>query len=137
MTTPIRVLLVDDQPSVLRGLRMRLGLESDLEVVGEAYDGQQALDAAVSATPDVVLMDIEMPVMDGITATTRMHTEQPRCAVVVLSLHDDIPTRERARVAGATDFVAKHDIDHALTDAIRSAANRRGLRDLQIARESG
>jgi DNA-binding NarL/FixJ family response regulator len=124
MTTPIRVLLVDDQPSVLRGLRMRLGLESDIEVIGEAHNGQQALDAAVFASPDVVLMDVEMPGMDGITATGRLHAEQPSCAVVVLTLHDDMHTRERAMIAGAAHFLAKHDIDRVLTDAIRMAAGR-------------
>jgi DNA-binding NarL/FixJ family response regulator len=122
-TTPIRVLLVDDQPSIRRGLRMRLGLEPDLEVVGEASDGREAIDVAYSTAPDVILMDIEMPTMDGITATSRLSQERPSCAVVVLSLHDDLDTRARARAAGAVNFVAKHEIDRALTDAIRAAAS--------------
>jgi DNA-binding NarL/FixJ family response regulator len=121
---PIRILLVDDQPSVLRGLRMRLGLERDLEVVGEAYDGSAALDMTASQRPDVILMDIEMPIMDGITATQRIRKNHPRCAVVVLSLHDDEATRRAASEAGAVEFVAKHEIDRALTDAIRHAAQR-------------
>jgi DNA-binding NarL/FixJ family response regulator len=124
MNEPIRVLLVDDQPSVRRGLRMRLGLEPDMTVVGEASDGAEALTASVNVEADVVLMDIEMPVMDGITATTQLSQSKPGCAVVILSLHDDSATRERARVAGAVDFVAKHEIDRALTDAIRAAASR-------------
>ena len=70
MTKPIRVLLVDDQPSIRRGLRMRLGLEPDIEVVGEASDGSEAVTASVNVEADVVLMDVEMPVMDGITATS-------------------------------------------------------------------
>lgn len=123
MTTPIRVLLVDDQPGVRRGLRMRLGLEPDIDVVGEAADGEQALNAAGATHPQVVLMDVEMPGMDGIAATKRLCADNPSCAVVVLSLHDDLDTRARARAAGAVEFVAKHDIDHALTDAIRAAAN--------------
>jgi DNA-binding NarL/FixJ family response regulator len=124
MNEPIRVLLVDDQPSVRRGLRMRLGLEPDMTVVGEASDGAEALTASVNVEVDVVLMDIEMPVMDGITATTQLSQSEPGCAVVILSLHDDSATRERAHVAGAVDFVAKHEIDRALTDAIRAAASR-------------
>ena len=67
--TPIRILLVDDQPSVLRGLRMRLELEPDLEVVGEATNGATALEEAERVAPNIVLMDVEMPVMDGISAT--------------------------------------------------------------------
>jgi DNA-binding NarL/FixJ family response regulator len=67
-------------------------------------------------------MDIEMPVMDGITATGMLSSAYPRCAVVMLSLHDDSNTRARARAAGAVKFVAKHEIDHGLLDAIRSAA---------------
>jgi DNA-binding NarL/FixJ family response regulator len=127
MDKPIRVLLVDDQPSVRRGLRMRLGLEPDINVVGEASDGAECLTTSANVEPDVVLMDIEMPVMDGITATSLLATAAPAAAVVILSLHDDICTRERARVAGAVDFVAKHEIDEALTDAIRSALIRKAL----------
>jgi DNA-binding NarL/FixJ family response regulator len=122
-TTPIRILLVDDQPSIRQGLRMLLGLEPDLEVVAEAANGRQALEAAGSTEPDVILMDIEMPEMDGITATGLLCADNPSCAVVVLSLHDDFITRERARAAGAVNFVAKHEIDRVLTDAIRTAAH--------------
>ena len=124
MTEPIRILLVDDQPSIRRGLKMRLGLEPDIAVVGEASDGDEALTTSLSCEPDVVLMDIEMPVMDGITATSLLVEAAPACAVVILSLHDDVYTRERARSAGARGFVAKHEIDRVLTDAIRTAAHR-------------
>jgi len=125
MKSPIRVLLVDDQPTVRQGLRMRLALEPDVDVVGEAADGAAALAAMVSATPDVVLMDVEMPVMDGITAAGCIHAATPDTAIIMLSLHDDLYTRERARASGAVDFVAKHQIDGALTEAIRAAASRR------------
>lgn len=103
---------------------MRLGLEADIEVVGEAYDGAQAVDLVSNHDPDVVLMDVEMPVMDGITATRNIVQAHPGCAVVVLSLHDDTATRQRAHVAGAATFVAKHEIDRTLTDAIRSSMRR-------------
>jgi DNA-binding NarL/FixJ family response regulator len=122
MKTPIRILLVDDQPSIRRGLRMRLGLEPDFAIVGEAGDGEEALAAAIANEPDVVLMDIEMPLMDGITATALLAEARPECSVVVLSLHDDICTRERAFLAGAVGFIAKHEMDHVLTDALRTAA---------------
>lgn len=124
MISPIRILLVDDQPSIRRGLRMRLGLEPDILIVGEACDGQEALTTSLKVEPDVILMDVEMPVMDGLIATSLLAGAAPACAVVMLSLHDDIHTRERAHIAGAVGFVAKHEMDQALTDAIRSAANR-------------
>ncbi|MEX2247758.1 MAG: response regulator [Dehalococcoidia bacterium] len=122
---PIRILLVDDEQSIRRGLRMRLGLEPDIEVVGEAADGAAAVVAAGAFRPDVVLMDVEMPVMDGIRAAAELHTAAPAAAVVMLSLHDDARTRARARAAGAVDFVAKHEIDAVLTQAIRAAVRRR------------
>jgi DNA-binding NarL/FixJ family response regulator len=117
----IRILLVDDQPNIRRGLRMRLGLEPDIEVVGEAGDGEAALRLAHIVSPDVVIMDVEMPVMDGITATTELRARAPRCSVVVLSLYDDAATRARAAAAGACAFVAKTKMDETLVDAIRTA----------------
>ena len=76
----IRVILVDDQITVRHGLRMRLMLEPDMLVVGEAGDGQEALHLALSLSPDVVLMDIEMPGMDGIAATEAMKAQAPQSA---------------------------------------------------------
>lgn len=119
----ITILLVDDQPNIRRGLRMRLGLEADLSIVGEACDGAAALSLAEELAPGVVLMDAEMPGMDGIAATAEMARRAPGCRVVMLTLHDDAATRERARCAGACAFVAKHEIDHALMAAIRGAAS--------------
>ena len=103
---------------------MRLEMEPDFEVVGEASDGHRAVVAVRDADPDVVLMDVELPVMDGIQATAALRDAAPRCAVVMLSMHDDTVTRTRAREAGAVAFVAKHEMDSALTRAIRSAAPR-------------
>jgi len=121
---PIQVLLVDDEPQVLRGLRMRLGLEADISVVGEAADGATAVDLAILLSPDVVLMDINLPVVDGITATRELAARVPQAAVVILSLHDDQGTIDRALAAGAAAFVAKHQRDGDLLGAIRMAAER-------------
>lgn len=117
----IKLLLVDDQPAVRRGLRMRLALEPDICVVGEAEDGMVALELVTRLKPDVVLMDIELPRLDGIAATARLHADHPQSAVVILSLHDSENNRRRARLAGAVSFVAKQGADGALLDAIRAA----------------
>lgn len=115
----ITILLVDDQPAVRQGLRMRLGLESDVHVVGEANDGAEAVAIAQRLHPDVILMDVEMPNIDGIQATQALRTLAPRSAVVMLSIHDDPVTQQRARAAGAAAFVSKHAAVDALLAAIR------------------
>jgi DNA-binding NarL/FixJ family response regulator len=117
----IRVLVVDDQPAVRQGLQMRLALEPDVWVVGEAADGSAALELAALHQPDVVVMDLEMPVMDGLTATTILHQTVPQSAVIVLSLYDDDLTRRRALKAGAFAFVAKCEAEQVLLSAIREA----------------
>jgi DNA-binding NarL/FixJ family response regulator len=121
---PIRVLVVDDQPTVRRGLRMRLALEPDIDVVGEAADCASALTLTRLLAPDVVLMDVEMCGPDGIEATCRLNELEDPPAVIILTLHDHPAMRERARTAGAAGFIAKHQIGEALTDAIRGAGGR-------------
>lgn len=118
----IQVLLVDDEPAVLRGLRMRLGLEADIAIVGEAADGETAVDQASRLSPDVVLMDVNLPIVDGITATREIGARVPQAAVVILSLHEDQSTIDRALAAGAAAFVAKRQADGDLLAAIRMAA---------------
>jgi DNA-binding NarL/FixJ family response regulator len=120
----IRLFLVDDEQTVRKGLRMRLEMEPDFEIVGEAADGQRAVAGVREANPDVVLMDVELPLVDGIQATAALRVAAPGCAVVMLSMHDDSGTRTRAREAGAVAFVAKHEIDGALSQAIRAAVSR-------------
>jgi DNA-binding NarL/FixJ family response regulator len=121
----IRLLLVDDQLAVRRGLGMRLALEPDMLIVGEASNGREALTMAQMLSPDVVLMDVEMPTMDGITTTAALRTTVPQSAVVILSIHDDVLTRTRARAAGAMAFVEKCGTTEALIVAIRRAAQQR------------
>ncbi|GIV98390.1 MAG: hypothetical protein KatS3mg057_3047 [Herpetosiphonaceae bacterium] len=119
----IRLVLVDDQPAVRQGLRMRLSLEPDILIVGEAGDGESSLALVDGLRPDVVLMDIMMPRMDGIAATKALRQAVPECAVVILSLHDDLVTRQRARAAGAFACIAKQELDKLLLEAIRQAAH--------------
>ena len=121
----IRVLLVDDQPAVRQGLRIRLVLEPDVEVVGEAGDGAGAISLAQSLRPDVILMDVRLPDVDGISAVRTLCAVAPESAVVILSLYDDASTRAGAEEAGAAAFVAKHQVEETLLAAIRRAASRR------------
>jgi len=122
----IRVLLVDDQPVVRRGLRVRFQLEPDMQVIGEASTGSEALTLAQILTPDVVLMDVEMPDMDGIEATVALRTVVPQSIVVILSIHTDRQTRMKAQAAGAVAFVEKRGTTDILLAAIRQAAGRTG-----------
>jgi DNA-binding NarL/FixJ family response regulator len=118
----IRLLIVDDQPTVRKGLRMRLTAEPDLQVVGEASDGKVALSLAQMLNPDVVLMDVEMPHADGIATTKALHTAYPHMAVIMLTIHDDAHTRERAQQAGAVAFVPKSFPTDRLLATIRQVA---------------
>lgn len=122
----IRVLLVDDQPVVRRGLRVRFQLEPDMQVIGEASTGSEALTLAQILTPDVVLMDIEMPDMDGIEATVALRTVVPQSIVVILSIHTDRQSRMKAQAAGAVAFVEKRGTTDILLAAIRQAVGRTG-----------
>ncbi len=120
---PIRLLLVDDQRAVRRGLKMRFALEEDLEVVGEAGDTASVIPLARALLPDVILMDVEMPDMDGISAIAALRPVAPGSAVVVFTLYDDAATRARARAAGAAAFVAKHQTEETLLAEIRRVAS--------------
>jgi DNA-binding NarL/FixJ family response regulator len=118
----VRVLLADDEPVVLRGLRTRFQLEADIQVVGEASTGTDALRLAQELLPDVVLMDVQMADVDGIAATAVLRRLVPRSAVVILTIHDDAQTRARTQAAGAVAFVEKRGDPDALMAAIRQAA---------------
>jgi DNA-binding NarL/FixJ family response regulator len=113
------VLLVDDQPAAREGLRIWLTTEPDVTVVGESGTGEEAIRMGRTLSPDVVLMDVEMPDMDGIAATAALRASAPHVAVVILSLYDDARTRARAREAGAAAFVAKHQAKTTLLATIR------------------
>jgi DNA-binding NarL/FixJ family response regulator len=111
-----RVLIVDDQLPVRQGLRCVLGLSPQVEVVGEATDGQDAVHLVAEYHPDVVLMDIHMPVMDGLEATRRIKNDWPRVRVIVLTMYARY--QSRAIAAGADVFLLKGCTREALQDAI-------------------
>jgi two-component system response regulator NreC len=117
----IRVLIVDDHGIVRAGLRALLSVESDLTIVGEAADGEQALRLARTLQPDVVLMDISMPGMDGLEATRALTQSQPAVKVLILSLHEDSALVRAALEAGAAGYVVKRGVEGDVISAIRAA----------------
>ena len=119
----ITIVIADDQPTVRQGLRMRLALEEDMEIIGAAQDGSSAVNVVTRLKPDIVIMDLEMPVMDGLAATRRLQSLASDCRVIILTIHDDEANRKRAREAGAAGYVSKHADDIVLLNAIRAVAN--------------
>ncbi len=117
----LRVLIVDDVPQVRQELRGLLQLTGELEVVGEAANGLEAISQAEALRPDVVVMDLEMPVMDGYEATRQIKTRRPACRVVALTIHGGETERQRAFQAGADSFVVKGAPLETLMEAIRNA----------------
>ncbi|WP_417218016.1 response regulator [Arthrobacter sp.] len=119
----IRILVVDDQAIVRDGLVTVLGLVPDLEVVGEAANGVEAIELSVSLDPDVVLMDLRMPVLGGADATARLRAEAPRSAVVVLTTYGDDASIAAALAAGARGYLTKDAGREEIATAVRSTAN--------------
>ncbi len=118
----VRVLVVDDQALFREALVTLLGARPEVEVVGEAGDGQQALERAAELQPDVVLMDLHMPVLDGIGATRRLRVEQPGVRVLALTTFDDDEDVFAALRAGALGYLLKDVSSDRLVEAVLSAA---------------
>lgn len=118
----IRLLLTEDQTIVRQGLRRLLESQPDLQVVGEAENGQQAIAQVESLQPDLVLMDLQMPVMDGVTATRTIADRFPTVKVLVLTTFDEDESVAQAMQAGASGYLLKDTPAEDLADAIRAAA---------------
>ena len=118
----IRVLLVDDQALFREGLHTLLSVYPELEIVGEAANGQEALQQAESLHPDVVLMDLRMPVLDGVTATRRLKEIRPSCRVIILTTFDDDEYVFDGLRAGAVGYLLKDVSSEKLVEAIRTTA---------------
>lgn len=119
---PIRVLLADDHGVVRKGLRFLLEQEQDVAVAGEASDGREAVRLAKEVQPDVIVMDIAMPQLNGIDATAQVMKVSPQSGVLILSMHSDESYILRALEAGAKGFILKETAEEYLLTAIRAVA---------------
>jgi DNA-binding NarL/FixJ family response regulator len=131
----IRVVLVDDHAILREGLRSLLNLQEDIEVVGEASDGASALELIERVKPDVVLMDIAMPGMDGLEATRRIKKDLPETRVVILTQHDNREYVFSLLQAGAVGYILKKSGGAEVINAIRSAYTEGAFLPPSVARE--
>ena len=122
MSNPIRILAADDHLIIRQGLRLILETEDGFEMVGEASDGAEAIRLCAELHPDVVLMDLRMPGMDGLTAIERLHVEQPGVAVVILTTFNEDELMMRGLRAGAKGYLLKDTDRETLFNTIRAAA---------------
>jgi two-component system response regulator NreC len=128
----IRILLADDHTMVRQGFRMILAAQPDMEIVGEAGNGREAVELASELKPDVVVMDVAMPELNGIEATRRITDDAPRTRVLALSMYkDSVYVREILR-AGARGFLLKDAIDRDLLAAVRAVAKGEGYLSPQV-----
>ncbi|MCL4274846.1 MAG: response regulator transcription factor [Anaerolineales bacterium] len=130
----IKILIADDHLLIRQGLRLVLDTEPDLELVGEASDGNEALSLCKKLKPDVVLMDLRMPNMDGLTAIEKLRVEQPEIAVVILTTFNEDELMLRGLQAGARGYLLKDTDRSTLFDTIRAAARGETLLKPEIMR---
>jgi len=126
---PVRILIADDQEPIRRGIRSLLSCRSDWLICGEARDGCEASELARELRPDVVLMDLSMPRMDGIEATCLIRRELPESGVIIVSQHDPAVLSRQAREIGAAGWVAKSNLASDLIPTIQETiASRNRVR---------
>jgi DNA-binding NarL/FixJ family response regulator len=126
MSQKIRILLAEDHAVVRQGFKLILGAQHDMEIVGEAGNGREAIELAEKLRPDVAVVDVAMPELNGIEATRRMAETAPRTRVLALSMHkDSVYVREILR-AGARGYLLKDQIDSDLLAAVRAVARGEG-----------
>jgi DNA-binding NarL/FixJ family response regulator len=121
-TAPLRILLADDHVTVRHGLKLLIDGQPDMHVVSEAGDGETTIQRAIALKPDVVVMDISMPGMNGLVATRRLKQQQPETAIVTLTRHADDAYLQELLRAGASGYVLKQSAPSELLHAIRAVA---------------
>jgi DNA-binding NarL/FixJ family response regulator len=129
----IRVLLVDDQALFREGLETLLSVHQDIQVVGQASNGQEAVEVAAQVQPDVVLMDVRMPIVNGVQATRRLKQALPQCRVIVLTTFDDDEYVFDALRAGAAGYLLKDVPSARLVEAIRATARGESILEPSVA----
>jgi DNA-binding NarL/FixJ family response regulator len=129
----IRVLLVDDQALFREGLETLLSVHRDIRVVGQASNGQEAVEVAAQVQPDVVLMDVRMPILNGVRATRRLKRTLPQCRVIVLTTFDDDEYVFDALRAGAAGYLLKDVPSARLVEAIRATARGESILEPSVA----
>jgi DNA-binding NarL/FixJ family response regulator len=127
----VRVLVVDDQRLMREGIASLLGIQDGVEVIGTASNGEEALERAVSLRPDVILMDVRMPVMDGVTATEQLHRQVPDCKILMLTTFDDEEYVIEALRVGASGYLLKDIPARDLAQAVQAV--HRGIYQLDPA----
>jgi len=130
--SPIRVLLVEDHETVREGLRLLLDSQPDMEVIAEAASGRDAIEYSARLHPQVVVMDLSMPEMNGLQATQVIKQGSPETAIVALTRHDDAAFVEELKRAGASAYVLKQSPSRELLDAVRVAAVGGSYLDAQL-----
>jgi len=129
----IRVLLVDDQALFREGLETLLSVHKDIQVVGQASNGREALEVATTVRPDVVLMDVRMPILNGVGATRRLKKALPQCRVIVLTTFDDDEYVFDALRAGAVGYLLKDVASAGLVEAIRATVRGESILQPSVA----
>lgn len=124
LATPLRLLIVDDEPLFVEMVEAMLGAEEGIEVVGTAADGEEGVRLAAELDPDLIVMDISMPIMNGIEATREIRENDPNACVLILTGGSDVAEIDDARTAGAGGYLTKDRIASELVDEIRGLAER-------------
>ena len=130
----IRVIVADDHTVIRSGLKLMLGREPDVEVIGEAADGRQAVDLAEKLRPDVVVLDVAMPILNGIEAARQIAAKLPKTRVVILSMHSDEGYVLKSLKAGARGYLLKDSAESDIINAIRAVNEGKAYFSPEISR---
>ena len=135
MTEKLRVLIVEDHQTVREGIKLLINSQPDMEVIGEAGDGEMAIREVANLNPDLVLMDISMPKMNGLKATKKLRSQSPELKILTLTRHTDDGYLQQIIAAGANGYVLKQSAPNDLVTAIRTVASGNAFLDASLTRK--